>query len=332
MPVAKKEYYDTLEDLLQKYPKKELTGREKDWSKEEPVKNIQILCRIQHGKDIYWAGQCLSCKKYSYYRANHISGDGIRCCTNNIKEGDTFGKLKILYLKERTPRKIWTCECTCENHTIKDVREDCLLNGNTISCGCYNKENNLFNIKDYTNMETEHYIIRNRTQYKASNGSYLWEMECKKCHKTYISMPTEILNGRWNPCGDCWHVLSKGEENIVKLLKEYNISYQQEYSLFRYSKSNRPCKVDFYINDEYVIEYDGLQHFSYEWQMTEEEFNYRRNLDLEKNNYCFNNNIKIIRIPYTCTNITIDMLIPEKSEFLLTKENEENYFLKYRKE
>lgn len=35
----------------------------------------------------------------------------------------------------------WVVQCSCEQHTIKEVREDHLLDGTSTSCGCLQKEN-----------------------------------------------------------------------------------------------------------------------------------------------------------------------------------------------
>lgn len=43
-----------------------------------------------------------------------------------------------------------------------------------------------------------------------------------------------------------------------------------------------------------------------------------------KNNYCFKNNIPLIRIPYTKKNITINDLKLETTQFLIKKESDAN--------
>lgn len=59
--------------------------------------------------------------------------------------GKIFGKLKVLYLdKEKTQKtkKIYyICQCSCENKTIKSVRQDALVRGGVQSCGCLYKDN-----------------------------------------------------------------------------------------------------------------------------------------------------------------------------------------------
>ena len=64
---------------------------------------------------------------------------------------------------------------------------------------------------------------------------------------------------------------------------------------------------DFYLPEYNVcIEYDGIQHFEptrFNKKMTIEEANdnfiQQKFRDEIKNNYCKNNNIKLLRIPYT---------------------------------
>lgn len=56
---------------------------------------------------------------------------------------------------------------------------------------------------------------------------------------------------------------------------------------------------DFYINDSYIIEFDGAQHYrSMDFFGGEEGLNYNQTHDKLKNEYCRNHNIPLIRIPY----------------------------------
>ena len=60
--------------------------------------------------------------------------------------GQTFGRLVVLEQAEDhvqpsgQHKKAWKCQCSCEDHTIITVLSSNLKNGNTTSCGCYNKE------------------------------------------------------------------------------------------------------------------------------------------------------------------------------------------------
>lgn len=59
---------------------------------------------------------------------------------SKINIGDRFGRLVVVKeLKERKEgRKVYKCLCDCGNYT--NVRSKELLNGDTISCKCYRKE------------------------------------------------------------------------------------------------------------------------------------------------------------------------------------------------
>jgi hypothetical protein len=70
------------------------------------------------------------------------------------------------------------------------------------------------------------------------------------------------------------------------------------------------------VNDKYLIEYDGRQHFSDENTI----FNYNETLkhDKIKNQWCKENNIPLIRIPYThLKDLCIEDLKLETSKFII---------------
>lgn len=105
---------------------------------------------------------------------------------------------------------------------------------------------------------------------------------------------------------------SKGEAQIAKILKENNIQFEQQKTFqdCRFPDINALARFDFYVNNKYIIEYDGLQHFI----ATEQGWNTSENLlkvqkhDEFKNNWCKQHNIPIIRIPYT-QEITKEIII-----------------------
>lgn len=133
-----------------------------------------------------------------------------------------------------------------------------------------------------------------------------------------------MRKGLSNSCGCSRESL--GEQKIEKILKNNNIPYQKEYI-------DKKCKLstggyarfDFFINNSYYIEYDGIQHFLYRenesgWN-TKEHLELTQKRDAEKNFYCLNNNIPIIRIPYThFKNIELNDLLLQTSNFILKQE------------
>lgn len=55
-----------------------------------------------------------------------------------IQVGQKYGHLTVLERTDKTKntKRIWKCQCDCDNQTIVEVRSDLLLNGHTQSCGC----------------------------------------------------------------------------------------------------------------------------------------------------------------------------------------------------
>jgi len=113
--------------------------------------------------------------------------------------------------------------------------------------------------------------------------------------------------------------MSHGEITIANILKENNIPFEQEKALFKFSNGHI-AKFDFFINDSYLIEYDGETHFNanlHGWH-TESRLRAQQERDAIKNQWCKDNNIPLIRIPYThLQNLCLEDLQLETSKFIV---------------
>ena len=116
--------------------------------------------------------------------------------------------------------------------------------------------------------------------------------------------------------------ISLGERKIQEILFDNNISFIREatFGTCLFEDTKYPAKFDFYINNKYLIEYDGEQHFSAKnkgWN-TEEQLIKTQEHDAYKNQWCKDNNIPLIRIPYTHLNdLCIEDLKLETSHFIV---------------
>lgn len=92
---------------------------------------------------------------------------------------------------------------------------------------------------------------------------------------------------------------SKGEKRIHKWFDSFNIVCERQ-KIFNDCKDKRPLPFDFYLpNYDCCIEYDGEQHYrSVDYFGGEEGFKKRVEHDKIKTQYCADNNIKLLRIPY----------------------------------
>ena len=129
-----------------------------------------------------------------------------------------------------------------------------------------------------------------------------------------------MRNGEKTQCSLC-SPRSKGEEKIRDILFTNNIPFIQEKTFedCRFPETNRKARFDFFVNNSYIIEFDGRQHieettgsYSNWWSL-----DYVRSHDAFKSNYCKEKNIPLIRIPYTHLNkIQLEDLQLETSNFI----------------
>ena len=119
-----------------------------------------------------------------------------------------------------------------------------------------------------------------------------------KCNQGHIfeASRDSVICG--NECPYCKNQ-SKGERKILDFLEKHNIEYVQQKT-FSQLKFKRSLRFDFFLPQQnIVIEFDGVQHFEpVKLFGGEENFEYVKIKDELKNNFCKQNNIKIIRIAY----------------------------------
>lgn len=97
---------------------------------------------------------------------------------------------------------------------------------------------------------------------------------------------------------------SYAESIIADVLQDYNINYIPQFS-FSDCRDKKPLPFDYYLPDyNILIEYDGEQHYfpvnfgGISDDKAQENFERCRIHDEIKNQYCIDNNIMLMRIPY----------------------------------
>ena len=297
--------------------------------------DYQVLYRTEcpEGKNpdhAWWLCQCNLCKKYFIKQGSYLTKKTAKneCDCRYDLVGQKIGRWTVQYLlEERTKKrgKIYHCKCECGNE--KDVPAETLRRGQSKSCGCLNRELAAERCRatriDLTGQRFGK-LVALFPIYSENGGHTLWHCQCD-CGNTCDIDMGNLRSGKSQSCG-CTN--SKNEEKIIKLLTENNIPF--EYQIDYLDLPGK--KFDFHIGTNlekgYIIEYDGQQHFFYTgtgWD-TQEHYERTHANDLRKNLYCFRNNIPIIRIPYD-VEYTIDDLKLETTRFLLTPENEEEYYV-----
>jgi len=127
---------------------------------------------------------------------------------------------------------------------------------------------------------------------------------CKDCgHEWFVSPNARSRNN--SGCPQC--KASKGEKQLDLILTKYNTPHYSQYTfndLLGIGGGILKFDVPVFWDEEktklrMLIEYDGEQHFKWiKGMMTKKQFESLQINDERKNNYCKNNNIKLLRIPY----------------------------------
>ena len=237
-------------------------------------------------------------------------------------KGKFFGEWEVLEkAPSRNKKVMWLCKCSCG--TIKEVRSEHLRSGASTSCGCVQKQKaaatceevGKMNKKDWMNKKVDFLTVIQETPDRSQNGSIIWKCLCD-CGNIVYKSSSDLARHKSCHCG-CQTITSQGELTIRNLLTDNNILFEEQKT-FLDCKDLNPLPFDFYVNNEYVIEYDGKQHFKpSEYWGGEKQLKYIQKHDVMKNEWCKENNIPIIRIPYTHKSIQIEDLIPQTSKFLI---------------
>jgi hypothetical protein len=239
---------------------------------------------------------CLKHGIFEQTPSYHLSGhECITCYMTNkfvnkskLVHKNKYDYSSTIYLNKDTNVKI-LCkrhgifEQTPTNHlTHKHGCQKCSLRHKIDVDEIIERANKVHNFKydysliNYSNMNKKIKIIcKNHGIFEQIAGGHLRGQECPFCKS------------------------SKGEKIISDFLLSKNISYIPQYSLSKCRYKN-PLEFDFFIPiNNLIIEYDGIQHFKpIEFFGGEKAFQDRILKDQIKNEYCLDNDIKLIRISY----------------------------------
>ena len=281
------------------------------------------------GKNTRWICKCDCGEICSKISASLRNGQAT-CCNRDKCQfakkryidltNQKFGRLTVLSItnKMQGNEHIWHCRCDCGNEV--DIIGVSLREGRTKSCGCLKKEKDKSSkphLIDLTGMKFGHLTVLERAG-SDSRSEPKWLCECDCEAKTHIIvLGGNLRKGHTQSCG-CDR-RSHGELKIEKLLRDNDIPFIQEYKPFKFA-SGRWASFDFYVNNNYIIEYDGETHYQYNlhgWH-TKENLQAQQERDIIKNQWCRDNNIPLIRIPYThLDELCIEDLKLETSDFVV---------------
>lgn len=226
--------------------------------------------------------------------------------------GIRFGSLVAIEDTKKSDahrNRIWLCQCDCGNTC--EVSGNNLRTGHTQSCGC-RKQTACAEVGKKQNIIDETNNIYGKLTVigleKIDNHCSFWKCKCE-CGNEIIVSGNHLRMGHTTSCG-C--IKSVGEMRINQILSQTKLNYSSQYTVFI---NDAYYRFDYGIFDNEnhlvrLIEFDGEQHFCqssfYDYEST------HRN-DILKNNYCKQNNIPLVRIPYwERDNLTLELILGDK--------------------
>lgn len=254
----------------------------------------------------YWHCQC-NCGVEKDIETYNLTSGRIKSCgclnqerrhqNNSHLEGKKFFSLTVIKPSEQRGTDgsiIWQCKCDCGN--ICYVSTNYLRNGEKKSCGCLTAIDRKKSLQDKIQLVGEKFgklLVLERNLDSAH-----WKCQCD-CGNIIFVRTSSLKDGNTSSCGKCAH--SKGEAIITKLLQENGIKFEREKTFedCKNPNTNRKLRFDFYVDDRYLIEFDGEQHFFEQDKTKFEPLEEIQRRDRMKDEWCTNNNIQLLRIPYT---------------------------------
>lgn len=260
---------------------------------------IKSSYKIRHSANPAHCG-CMA----EHYKA--IQDDNIR----KDLTGRRFGRLvvdKMIYTRGDHTRVSCTCDCGNRIERIATY----LTSGNTTSCGCLHREKtSQASVRDCTGLKSQYGVEIIERDHQNENGVWLWKCRCPECGNTFIALPAKVMNGHITSCG-CARTSSR-ERLIRSLLDNESIAFKSEY-IFDGLKSSagKPLRFDFYLPDyNTCVEYQGKQHYvPVEVFGGEKEYQIRLANDEKKRQYCRDNDITLLEVPYTLSDAEIKEII-----------------------
>jgi hypothetical protein len=274
---------------------------------------------------VYWLCKCDCGNEKIVVGKNLLNGISKSCgCYQKEKAsnaylknliGKRFGRLMVInraknYINPSSGRvrTVWACMCDCGKEVEVALGE--LMNEDTQSCGCLQKERtSKAKLEDLVGKKFGRLLVIQR----ASNQTLLkgqeivkWVCLCDCGNKKEIAARS-LKSGATKSCG------CQLESFIASELKKYfveNYDAKTEYKILKNPKTGRWLPYDIYISGGKIpeangiyVEINGKQHYEITWYYKlkanknntniEEEFKNRKKLDKIKKKFANNNGIYI---------------------------------------
>ena len=260
---------------------------------------LEFICNKHKDKGVQYKtlDDIINGKQYCRYCGIEKRGEKYRISNEVIqKRCDELGLIYVdRYIKNQ---ETWV-QFKCKTHLDKGIQDIGWYHLKTCAVGCAYCTGRYKTTEDFKKeMQNINPDIEIIGEYFGSEKSV--KCKCKVCGYEWNPIGRSLKYGQG--CPAC--TFSKGEIKIGKILDENKIKYTTQKT-FDDCVYKEKLRFDFYLPYyNILIEYDGEQHFrpvdfankGLEWAT--KIFEYNQIKDKIKNDYCKDNNIRLIRIPY----------------------------------
>lgn len=207
---------------------------------------------VKKGHKQYWWCEC-SCDEHTkreVFEGSLKQGKSTSCgCINKdklkeiginnkkypkVKIGETYNNWTIIdkgieIRNKNEFRNYWLCKCSCEYETIKEVREDSLLNGTSKGCKKCSLKKDLTG-KTFGDLK----VLRLNTKVHSGYNHTFYDVECK-CGSTYTVRSDALTSGNTNSCGcsKLEHIDLVGQKfgmlTVLEYVERFNYSKTKNY-------------------------------------------------------------------------------------------------------
>lgn len=253
---------------------------------------IHYICKCD-------CGNVMSVAKSNLKKRKNIGCD--KCALSYLEKyiGKTINKWFITALIKKNNKPYFSCICECGNE--KDIYAYNILSNKSKDCGCGRLEYLYSQKIDLTGMKFGKLnVIRNTGEKR--NDRDIYECLCDCGNYCYVRS-NSLTTCHTTSCG----CVNSNYNNIISdILDELEYDYETEYyiNLKDYCNDIKFMRFDIFIESiNLAIEYDGEFHFKpipyLEIDKAIKELERTEYRDMIKDKYCYDNDIFILRIPYS---------------------------------
>lgn len=258
---------------------------------------LKLKCECGEIFEISW-NHILSTKKFT---CNQCGRERMAKLNRN-NYYDVYNRVKEIGYKFITPIEEFK-----NMHKI-DVEDK---EGYKYNTSIYNLENNKniyskFNVKNkylidnicnYIKINNLPIELVDKTPRQVNVRKHYFEFYCCDCGNIFKATLEQIRYDNRFRCDKCSSKQSTLEWTVEQYLILKNIKYIKE-KRFKDCRNKNPLPFDFYLEDfSCVLEIQGSQHY-YENNYFQQTLEERQRIDKIKEEYCKNNNIKYVSIPF----------------------------------